>query len=259
MTGMTIRPFVLLVASLMIFACGEHELHFKIQFDQIAGLKAGDRLLFEGNWVGSVDEPRYTQDGNYLVDVTIKPNFKNAATRDAQFYIVDDPGAEGKKAIEIEQEKPGGVVIGDGETVTGAQKPSLFQAVLDRLQDKASRYQGQANEYLERFKDSLREASQQLEDELEKTLDELAEQFSQFSREFQSAPDNQELKSLQQSLNRLADEMSRAEKEIREKMKKEILPEIQARLDLLRKRLERYNRQDEMAPLDRQVDQLHRV
>lgn len=252
----TIIPWLALA---MLCGCGPSELHFKIRFDEIEGLKGGDSILFEGNSVGKVDEVQYTQDGDYLVEVTIQPNFANTATRNSQFFIIDNPQAEGKKAIEIIQEKSGGELLRDGEIVAGSVKPTMFQAVFDRLQKQARHYQGQMDEDLEKFKESLRQSSQELEGELENTLDDLSEQFSQFAEEIQKVPDSQELKRLEESLNRLAEEMTRSQETVRKKIQTELIPEIQERLDRLRDKLEKYDRQDEMDPLNRQLDELRKV
>lgn len=247
--------FVLLI----LCGCGPKALHFKIRFDQIMGLKAGDSLIFEGNSVGSVDEVSYTQAGDYLVTVTIKPNFSNTATRNSRFFIADDPGAEGKKAIEITQEHAGGELLRDGEIVDGSERPNVFQELLDRLQKEAHRYQGQADDYLQKFKESLHQSAQELDAELESTLDGLSEQFSRFSEEEGNAPDSQELKTLEERLARLAEEASRAQQAIREKIKKEVIPKIQERLDQLRESLKQHHRQEEMAPLDREMRRLQKV
>lgn len=254
-----LRTVIAFSALLMLWGCGPSELHFKIRFGEIMGLKSGDSLLFEGNSVGRVDNVVYTKDGDYLVEVTIQPNFTNTATRDSQFFIIDAPQAEGKKAIEIQQEKSGGEVLQDGEIVAGSVKPTVFQSVFDRLQKKARRYQGQMDEDLETFKESLRQSSQQLEADLESTLDDLSEQFSQWSEEMQQLPDSQELKKMEESLDRLADEMARSQEAVREKIQNEVIPEIQKRLDRLRQSLEPYDRQYEIDPMDRQLNEMRRL
>jgi ABC-type transporter Mla subunit MlaD len=250
---------IIFLSLLTLSGCGPKELHFKIRFDRIMGLKAGDSLVFEGNSVGRVEAVHYTKGGDYLVDVRIKPNFSNAATHDSRFFISDDPSAEGKKAIEIIKKTAGGELLRNGETVSGSAKPSIFQTVFDGLQKEARRYQGQVNDYFEKFNESLQQSTQELAGELESTLNSLAEQFKQFSEEGQNAPNSQELKKLKESLARLAEEVSRSQQAIREKFKKEVIPKIQERLDRLRKSLDRYNRRKEMAPLDRELNELRKV
>jgi hypothetical protein len=253
------RISVILFILFTLSGCGRNELHFKIRFNHIMGLKAGDKLLFESNSVGSVEKVLYTRDGDYLVDIAVKSNFSNAATRHSQFFIVEDPSAEGSKAIEIIQEKTGGDQLRDGEIVTGSEKPDVFQALLGSLQKETHRFQEQTDDYFEKLKESLHQSIRKLEGELEDTLDGLAEQFSRFSGEGQKAPDSNELKTLEESLAGLAEEVARSQEVIREKIKKEVVPKIQEHLDRLRENLQQYNRQEEMTPLDRQLEELRKV
>jgi len=257
--GMISRKHFAIVAFLTLFGCQAGDLHFKIRFDDIMGLKSGDSLIFEGNSIGKVDNVVYTKDGDYLVEVMIQSNFTNAATRDSQFYITTDPQIEGKKAIEIIQKKAGGEVLRDGETVAGLVKPMVFREVLDHLQREARRYQEQLDDDFERLKERLQYNFQRLGEGLEETLDDLSAQFKRFSEKIQQVPDSQELKTLEESLDRLTEEMARSQKAIRAKMKTEVIPEIQKRLNLLRERLERRNRQDEIDPLDRQLNEMREI
>jgi paraquat-inducible protein B len=257
--AMISKKYFVFVVFLTLFGCQAGDLHFKIRFDDIMGLKSGDSIFFEGNSIGKVDNVVYTKEGDYLVEVMIQPNFANAATRDSQFYITTDPQIEGRKAIEIIQKKAGGEVLENGETVAGLVKSTIFKEVLDHLQKEARRYQGQLDDDFERLKESLRHNFQRLEDGLEETLDDLSAQFKRLSEEFQQVPDSQELKALEEGLDRLAEEMARSQEAIREKMKTEVIPEIQKRLNLMRESLERYNRQDEIDRLDRQLNEMREI
>ena len=108
-----IRVFVCVIMATAAFGCQKSGLDFKIRFDEIQGLKAGVGIIFEASRVGSVQKVVYTSDGDYLVEAAVEPNFSNAATRDSQFYIVEDPQTAGKKAIQIVQTKSGGAVLRD--------------------------------------------------------------------------------------------------------------------------------------------------
>ena len=78
---------------------------FKVKFDQIYGLKGGDRVIYELNHIGDVKNVFYEKGGIYNVDVTIESNFTNAITEYSKFFIIDDPIKEGEKAIEVLGEK----------------------------------------------------------------------------------------------------------------------------------------------------------
>jgi len=234
-------------------------LNFNIRFDEIEGLKAGDGIFFKGNTVGEVDSVIYTEEGDFLVRVAIQSDFADAATRDSHFYITDDPQIDGKKAIEIIQENAGGEVLRDGETVTGSKKPSIFNELLNRLQEEAYRYQGQFDNDVEKLKDSVRRDSQELERRMENTLDELSREFSQFAEDLEQVPDSLQLKELEETLDRLAEELKTSQQDIRDKIQNELIPEIQRRLNLLRNHLEQYNRQNEIDPLDRQLKEIREI
>lgn len=225
--------------------------NFRSGFEEISGLKNGDSVLFKGNSVGKINSITYTKDGDYLVEVQILTNFIYAATRDSQFYITDDPQIEGQKKIEIIQEKAGGEVLSNGDIVAGSLKPAMLRDVFDHLQKEARCYKGELDDDFLKFMESLQKSSQELQKGLEESLDDLVRQFSQLSEKIQQVPDSQELKALKDSLRRLSDEMARAQGATREKIINELIPEIQERLDKLREKLERYNRQDEIDPLDR--------
>ncbi len=251
-----LRVYIVFTALFAFCGCQSGELHFNIRFDEIRGLKFGDKIFFEGNTVGDVGNIVYTQEGDYMVEAGIQPNFVNAATHDSKFYIADDPKTDGKKAIEIIQEKAGGKVLRDGETIKGSIKPTIFKEIFGHLHKKAIHYQDQLDDDVEALKESLRRNSQELEKGLEDTLDELVRQFSSLSEKAQQVPDSQILKQLEETLNELAGEMKHAQEAIREKIKEQLIPEIQRRLNMLGDSLERYNRRDEIDPLDRQLENI---
>lgn len=77
---------LLLVASVFL-GCKEMGLNLKVRYDQIQGLKEGDRVIFEQNHVGQVAGIFYSEEGYYLVDVIIRKDFANAATDYSKFII----------------------------------------------------------------------------------------------------------------------------------------------------------------------------
>ena len=73
----------LLAGTLLGFA--DTNLNLKVKFDQIYGLKRGDRVIYELNHIGDVENVDYGRDGIYNVKVTIKNNFANTATEYSKF------------------------------------------------------------------------------------------------------------------------------------------------------------------------------
>ena len=90
-----------IIGIFLLFACEETGLNLKIRIDDIQGLQADNRVIFESNHVGRVTRVFYTKEGYYLVDLIIKEDFANAATEYSQFYIVNEPQVAGRTAIEI--------------------------------------------------------------------------------------------------------------------------------------------------------------
>ncbi|MCW5211047.1 hypothetical protein VU03_04930, partial [Desulfobulbus sp. N3] len=78
---------------------------------------------FQDNKIGQVQKTSYRSQGDYLVDVKVKYDFKDAATVNSKFYISDDPVIAESKAIVVEQQQAGGALL---------KKEPSFTALLKR-------------------------------------------------------------------------------------------------------------------------------
>jgi hypothetical protein len=87
----------------------------------------------------------------------------------------------------------------------------------------------------------------------------LKEKMEQFGRDVQSFPESQEYQDLKKALDDLATELGRKEKETRERLKKEWLPKLQRELDVLRQRLREDGHEEQMAPLDKEMDRIRKI
>jgi len=121
--------------SLFLFGCSERDLTFQIQYEKLHGLKTGSLIYFQGNKIGQVQKTSYRSQGDYLVDVRLKFDFKNAATINSKFYISDDPVIAKSKAIVVEQQQAGGAVIEKGAIVHGSvkEKEKVLQNVFSGI------------------------------------------------------------------------------------------------------------------------------
>ena len=196
---------VLLMLSFVLFGFKATGLNLTIRFNKVDGLKESDRVLFEQNHIGDVTRVFYTKDGNFLVDVTIKKAFINAATQHSKFFITVDPHYEGKKAVEILQLKDGGEPLKNDDTIDGS---SEYSALLFQIMD-----------------------------DLEKKLEDLKKQLEKFPDEMRKIPKSDEYKKLKKELERLSEEMKKLEETAREKIRKEILPRLKQEMDNLKERL----------------------
>ena len=211
----------------LLLACEEPGLNLKIRFDQIQGLHADNRVIFESNDVGRVTGVYYAKEGHYLVDLVIKEDFANAATEDSRFYITDDPRAEGKKAVEILQIRKGGIPLADGSMVEGATRSAaVYQKLLENFDNKTGK---------------------------------LGKQLQQFFDDVRKLPESDEVKQLQKDLEELGREMEKAGKAARDKIQNEVMPMIKEEIERLKKRLENFGREKEVEPLEKQLEKLKTI
>lgn len=215
---------VLMLAVFLFFACEEKGLNLTIRFDQIQGLQADDRVVFENNHVGQVIRVFYSNDGVYIVDLKIREDFANAATEHSRFYIIEDPQAVEKKAVEMIQLHKGGTPLANGSSVEGSTRSSaMFQKMLEDFDEQTGK---------------------------------LGKQFRKFFEDLSKLPESEEVKQLQKDLEELGREMEQAGKATRDKIQNDIVPMIKEELERLKKRLEKFGREEEVEPLEKQLEEL---
>lgn len=224
---MTKRILISLILPLALLGCKESGLSLKIRFDQIQGLKEGDRVIFEQSDIGHVTAVSYPADGYYMVDLAIKSSFAGAATENSKFFVVEDAQNKGHKAVEVIQTPRGGAPLQDGTIVEGSSKSSTLFT--------------------------------QASEDFEKQLENLRKNFEQFLEDLSSVGQSEEFKKLEKELERLAEEMRRLEKSAREKIQKELLPQLKEELEKLRKRLRKFGREEELKPLETQMEKIEAI
>ncbi len=210
------KVIILICLLILAGACRETGLNLNIRFDQAQGLAAKDRVIFEGNHIGSVTKVNYADSGDYIVSVTIQPNFTNTATEDSQFFIIDDPQNTPHKAVEVLLTAKGGTLLADGATVAGSVKPS---PVADLFSQLASGW----SIGMKLFGDQLGDWQKQ---------------FESFSKELENIPDSEAYKQLEAEFNRLAERIKHSGDDVRETIQNEILPRLQEEMEKMKKRLE---------------------
>lgn len=196
--------WILFIWVLLLPGCWDRDLNIKIKYDRINGLEQGDRVIFDNNSIGHVDSVYHSEDGRYLVGVTIKRNFANAATENSRFYIIKDPRIKEKMAVELTRVNDGGALLKDGDTIEGSTRSS---AILEKARE-----------------------------ELEKSVEELRKQFDGFSRELKKIPENEEFRKFKDELEQLPDRIKKAGKAAREKIEKDVLPKLKREMEQLRRR-----------------------
>ncbi len=218
---------VLLSMSLVILGWYSGDLNLKIRFDQIYGLKVGERIIFEQNEIGSVTGVVYEKDGTYLVDVEINDDFKNAVTGRSRFFIVKDPSHSNRKAIEVITVKGEGRPLEDGAVVQGSTR---FSALLSKMEDDVTR-----------------------------NMENLKKTFRKLSEELKEIPEDEDIKRLQKDLDQLLEEMKRSGAAFREKVQKDLLPRLQEELERLKERLRELGREKEVEPLQTKMEEIRKI
>jgi hypothetical protein len=224
---MTRKTIVWLFFIWVLSACWSQDIRINVTFDRLSGLATEDRVLFEGNPIGGVQAIKYNPDGSYTVQVQIEKGFENAVTQYSHFRIVADPTLSDRKAVMVVLAQNGGTPLKSGVTIAGDSEENDF------------------------FK--------QLQEDLASGFAFFKEQIDKIDRDVRQYPQSEEYRQLKKSLEDLATEIERKEKQTREKIKREWLPKIQHELDKLREKLKQYGREEELEPLEKEVDRIRKI
>jgi paraquat-inducible protein B len=217
----------LLIVSLLLLGCKDSTHDLKIRYNQISGLKEGDRVIFEQNHIGDVTGILYSSDGFYLVDIAIKENFANAATENSKFFITTDPRHEDRKAIEVIQVPKGGAPLEEGATIEGSAKSSV-------LFDKVWH-------------------------DLEKRYQDLNQNLKDFSEDLNKIPDSEEYKKLENELDRLTQQLKQSTESMKQKIQTELLPLLREKIEKLREQLRKFGREKELKPLETRIKKMNEI
>ena len=113
-------------------------LDFIIKFDSVDGLKKGGRVIYEKQPIGRVDEVVYTEQGIFLVNVSIKKEFADRATKSTLFVI---DGETGEKFVKLILGDEPGIQLVEGETVKGSsQLEGVTREFKNKLSDSVSSF-----------------------------------------------------------------------------------------------------------------------
>jgi hypothetical protein len=220
---MWVKGFIGLLMGMMVIGCRSDHIGISVSFDALNGLQREDRVLFENNPAGTIEDLEYRPDGTYMTDLKIDKGFAAALTEHSQFRMIDDPGRSGHKAVEIVLTQPGGKRLQDGASVKGVSDGLLWR------------------------------------NELEAGLNFLKDQLDRLARDIQQIPESEAYRRIKDSLSALADEIGRSEEEARRKLKQEWLPKIEKDLEALKKRLQEFGREDEARPLENELDRIRKI
>jgi ABC-type transporter Mla subunit MlaD len=256
----TLQSFILLVivTPLLFFGCSDNSLTFLLRFPEVSGLKQNDQVYFGQNDIGEVNKVTYTTAGDYLVEVKIAPDFRNAATVDSKFYI-EPFGTQQVMAVIVEQGRPGGAILNNGATIAGSKRAGYLDTIFKSIKEKADEATIELTRNLEELQKSLEESSTKLDSSLGAATDDLAKQFNSFRNDIENLPDSQEVKQLEESIKKFTEEFQKAQKNVQDHIREKILPQLQQELEILRKQLDEAGRKQEMQEIDNEAKKLESV
>lgn len=226
MRGCSLLLFALLMA---VVAAGYQPDVFRLHvlFDQVNRLQEGDDVIFETQSIGVVENLTYAKTGYFKVTLAIDKNFEADISEYSRFIIVENPKMSGKKVVRVIRTRLGGEPLKNGTTIEGSDKYSVF------FEDMAG--------------------------DIRDGVDFLKKGMNEFSEDLKGLSESEQMKALRKEIKRLTEAMAKAKKETREKIINEILPLIKRDMEKLRERLRKFDREDEMTPLDDEIKKINRI
>ena len=114
------------------FSFGSVDIH--VRFENVDGLVAEDRVLFDGAGIGKVKKIIYGDDGHFLVSLSIEKEFKTFLTEYSRFIVTEAPRDNDRKAVEMLLTHMGGEPLKDGSSVEGSSK---YEVLLEMMKNDA--------------------------------------------------------------------------------------------------------------------------
>lgn len=247
---------LLLFLTALVSGCSERSLELQLRYDEIFGLTEKEAVYFERNRIGQVENVSYREMGDYLVTISIVPEFKNAATEQSKFFIGADPTDDQKMAVIITQEQPGGKILPEGSIVEGTVKEKYLEEIISDFRKKADEMQVELHSTVEELRKTFDATSQKIDIELQDSIANLSTQLKKLEEEAGKIPERQEVKELQEKFREFADQFNRAQEDVRNYLRDTLLPKIRAELENLRERLEKSDREEELDDIDKQLDEI---
>ena len=217
----------LFIMAILEASCNPSRLDLNVRFDRVGGLTKGCAVIFDSKVIGRVSNLDYEKNENYIVKLSIRPEFSNTITEYSRFVIVADPADPQKKALEMCLLEKGGNLLENNTTIDGSDALLLY--------------------------------SEKIRKELEKGFDYLKKEYQRIIEDLQHLPEQEKFKILQQELQQLLEQIQNSSAAAREKLKQEVLPQLKKELDELRKTLRGLGREKELEPLEEQIREIRSI
>lgn len=217
------------VLTVMVFAftgCLDGGVKLEVQYDDMAGIQKGDRVLSENVAVGVVTkiETGENADGPGSVFISVNKKRADTVTENTRFYIDKDPEKEERQTIVLKRFRPGGEVLASGAVVQGSDRSlSAFHELADELGAGL----GSLKAFFEGLKDDLEKGSES----------DAAKKFGE-------------------ELSILAQKMEKSSEQWKQQFQEDVLPELQKQFESLRESLEALGQSEEVQKLKQKLEGL---
>ena len=210
----------------LFFACLAN-LRLTVLYDQTDELKAGDRVIWQEQTIGEVQNVEADATGRGAAKLQIKGDFREKVTDESRFLIQADPHNYWQKHIEMVNLAEGGNPLPDGAEVEGSTYLSL---------------------QLEKGSRGLAAWSQLLQQELER-----------WQKELNQLPEEEWYKELERQMDYWLSEMGQAGVETRRYFREEVLPRLEEAVRELEKRLKELGKKNEAEILNIKLEELKQL
>ncbi len=210
----------------LVFACLAN-LRLTVLYDQTDELKAGDRVIWQEQTIGEVQNVAADATGRGAAKLQIKGDFREKVTDESRFLIQADPQNYWQKHIEMVNLAEGGNPLPDGAEVGGSTYLSL---------------------QLEKGSRGLAAWSQLLQQELER-----------WQKELNQLPEEEWYKELERQMDYWLSEMGQAGVETRRYIREEVLPRLEEAVRELEKRLKELGKKNEAEILNIKLEELKQL
>jgi hypothetical protein len=216
----------------LLFLCGLvlaclGNLRLTVLYNQADELKAGDRVIWQEQTIGEVQNVEADATGRVAAQLQIKGDFREKVTDKSRFLIQTDPQHYRQKHVEMVNLAEGGNPLPNGAEVKGSTYLSL---------------------QVERGSRGLAAWSQLLRQELER-----------WQKELHQLPEEEWYKELERQMDYWLNEMGQAGVETRRYFRQEVLPRLQEAVRELEKRLKELGKENEAEILNIKLEELKQL
>ena len=216
----------------LLFLCGLvpaclGNLRLTVLYDQTEELKAGDRVIWQEQTIGVVQNVEADATGQGAAQLQIKGDFREKVTDESRFLIQADPQHDWQKHIEMINLAEGGEPLPNGAEVEGSTYLSL---------------------QVERGSRGLAVWSNLLRQELER-----------WQKELNQLPVEEWYKELERQMDYWLSKMGQAGVETRRYFREEVLPRLEEAVRELEQRLKELGKKNEAEILKIKLEELKQL